>query len=245
MEILRAHEALNIDDDFMTKLNMGERTKLVNLSKLSDVGLDGKLTLCAKLRRNAYLCEPLGEPKNDPVNARDLAAAIFEDSQPQSIEENRVKFCAWQMMNVSKTMDKLYLTSDTAKEMLTEWGSFASYELLMEHPTRENAVTTSDLHYKQCAINKMWRNSVVLGAKAQCCEDLDETQQAGVSKILDSPSSLLVGMGGCGKSYSVSRIVSSVKAAKKEVVCLAPTHKAKYNIASAVPEDVVVTTIQS
>lgn len=246
--LMAAHNRLNVDTDFIPRMTISERQRMIDIATTSECGLSDKMTFCQKLKKNAYLCELLGEPESDPVNGRDLAARIFSDTQPTSIEDSRDKFCAWQMMNIKKNSDKLYLSEDAARYQLSVWGADTAMAMLVPHPSRDQAVTTIDLHCKQIAVNRMWREANVLCASAcadRVLDGLDETQRAGVLKILSTPASLLVGVGGAGKSYSVSKIVSGVQASDVEVVCLAPTHKAKYNIASAVPPDITVTTIQS
>jgi hypothetical protein len=245
--LMAAHRRLNVDTDFIPRMTVAERQRMIDIAGTTECGLTDKMTFCSKLKKNAYLCEPLGEPKTDPVNGRDLAASVFSDTQPSAIEENRDKFCAWQMMNISKNADKLYLSAEAARTQLSSWGAESAVPTLVPHPTRDNAVTTMELHCKQMAVNRMWRHATVLCANPVdgVLEGLDDTQRAGVRKILGTPASLLVGVGGAGKSYSVSKIVAGAMASEVEVVCLAPTHKAKYNIASAVPPDITVTTIQS
>ena len=245
--LMAAHRRLNVDTDFIPRMTVAERQRMIDVAGTSDCGLTDKMTFCSKLKKNAYLCEPLGEPKTDPVNGRDLAASVFSDTQPSATEDNRDKFCAWQMMNISKNADKLYLSAEAARAQLAAWGAHTAVATLVPHPTRDNAVTTMELHCKQMAVNRMWRHATVLCSNPVdgVLEGLDDTQRAGVHKILGTPASLLVGVGGAGKSYSVSKIVAGAMASDVEVVCLAPTHKAKYNIASAVPQDITVTTIQS
>jgi hypothetical protein len=248
--LMAAHRRLNVNTDFISRMTAAERQRMIDLAATSECGLAEKMTFCQKLKRNAYMCESLGEPVSDPVNGRDLAASVFSDTQPSAIESNRDKFCAWQMMNISKNADKLYLSAAAAGSQLAAWGAETAVATLVPHPSRDQAVTTMELHCKQLAVNRMWRDaSVVVGAvgvnTATVLDGLDETQRAGVLKILGTPASLLVGVGGAGKSFSVSKIVAGARASDVEVICLAPTHKAKYNIASAVPADITVTTIQS
>lgn len=245
--LMAAHRRLNVDTDFIPRMSVAERQRLIDLAATSECGLTDRMTFCSKLKKNAYACEPLGEPKSDPVNGRDLAASVFSDTQPSAIEDNRDKFCAWQMMNIAKNAEKLYVSTDAARIQLAAWGAESAVSTLVPHPTRDNAVTTMELHCKQMAVNRMWREASVICPNPAdgVLEGLDDTQRAGVRKILGTPASLLVGVGGAGKSYSVSKIVAGATSADVDVVCLAPTHKAKYNIASAVPADITVTTIQS
>jgi hypothetical protein len=260
--LLAAHRALNVDHGFIPRMTLAERRRMVEVASASPAGLPDAMTFCAALKKNAYLCEPLGEPKTDPVNGRDLAAAVFRDTQPKA--DGRAKFCAWQLMNLKKHADKLYIAEDAAEAQLRSWDAEDAMQLLVQHPKRPRAVTTKELHVKQAAINRLWREARVtaragfggLGGLSGLdglggldgldgLGGLDAAQREGVLKILRTPASLLTGMGGVGKSACVGSMIRALRSAGREVVCLAPTHKAKYNIASCAPDDVTVTTIQS
>ena len=247
LAVIQAHRRLNVDTGFIPQLTDAERQRVVDLAGTVDVGLpDPGLTLCSKMRRSPYLCEPLGEPAGDPVNGRDLAAAVF--AKVSKDPEARAKFCAWQLMHLPKNNDKLYLGEPAARAQLLEWGAADAVSMLVPHGRREAAVTTVDLHCKQMAINRLWRDAAAVvpaGREDGDLGGLDDVQAAGVRKILGAPASLLVGVGGAGKSFCVSKIIACARSRGVEVVCLAPTHKAKFNIASAVPEDTTVATVQS
>ena len=245
--VLAAHRSLNVDPGFISSMTVEERRRVIQMAGVAGAPLAGPMEFCHALRKNAYACETLGEPTHDPINGRDLAAAVFKDTQPKASSSNRAKYCAWQLMNEKKNADKLYITAEAARVQLRAWDSPESVDLMVPHPKRPEAVTTRDLAAKQAAINAMWRDAVVVvrNPAAGCLDGLDDAQREGANKILRSPASLLNGAGGVGKSLTTSKILCAAKASGCEVVCLAPTHKAKYNIAEAVPQDVPVATIQS
>lgn len=244
--VLAAHRSLNVDPGYISSMTSDERRRVIQMARIAGGPLAGPMEFGHALRKNAYACEPLGEPAHDPINGRDLAAAVFKDTQPKGSSQ-RAKYCAWQLMNEKKNADKLYITADAARSQLGAWDSPESVALLVPHPKRAEAVTTKELAAKQVAINAMWRDAVVVARSPDqgCLEGLDALQRDGALKILRSPASLLNGAGGVGKSLTTSKILCAAKSTGCEVICLAPTHKAKYNIAEAVPQDVQVATIQS
>jgi AAA domain/UvrD-like helicase C-terminal domain len=246
--LLAAHRELNVDPGFIPSMSVAERKRVIEIAASVDGPLSDRMEFCHVLRKNAYACEALGEPANDPINGRDLAAAVFKDTQPRTSASDRAKFCAWQLLNLPRNSGKLYLPQETAHAELIGWDAADAIPMLMPHPRRDTAVTTKELHAKQYAISRMWRDAtVVCGSPDMSALDgLDDIQRAGAAKILATPASILTGGGGVGKSFCVKSILRGAQSSPGcEVVCLAPTHKAKYNIAEAVPEDVTVSTIQS
>ena len=241
--VLAAHATLNVDPGFIPRMTPPERARMVAIAGTTDTGLSGTMTFCSKLKKNAFACDELGEPKTDVINGRDLAAAVFQDTQIPSAD--RAKFCAWYLMQTPKNVNKLYLPTDAAHAELRGWDAEDAIPLLVPHPSR-HAVTNRDLHAKQQAINRMWRDAdAICPAPDAPLPGLDAAQQAAVAKVLATPASILRGMGGTGKSFVLSKMIGVLQREGVEVVCLAPTHKAKYNIAAAVPADVTVKTIQS
>jgi len=241
--VLAAHASLNVDPGFIPRMTLAERARMVAIAGTTDTGLSGKMTFCPVLKKNAFTCDDLGEPKTDAVNGRDLAAAVFQDTQVPSAD--RAKYCAWYLMQTPRNVSKLYLPTEAAHAELRGWDAEDAIPLLVPHPSRP-AVTNRELHAKQQAINRMWRDAVAIcPASDDVLPGLDAAQKAAVDKVLATPASLLCGMGGTGKSFVLSKMISVLQRQGVEVVCLAPTHKAKYNIAAAVPAAVTVTTIQS
>jgi len=247
--LIAAHHALNVDTGFISAMSAGDRARMIGLAAHAGAPLAGQMEFCHVLRKNAYSCERLGEPRDDAVNGRDLAAGVFKDTQPRTSASDRAKFCAWQLMNTQENDSKVYVSADVARRTLAEWDARDAERLLVPHSTRAGAVTTRDLAAKQASINALWADSVVVvppeAADAPGLDALDDAQRAGARRVLGSPASLLTGMGGTGKSWVVRHVLAAVQASGAAVVCLAPTHKAKYNISRAVPPEVDVSTIHS
>lgn len=70
-------------------------------------------------------------------------------------------------------------------------------------------------------------------------------QMAAIKNCLTYHVSCLIGGAGTGKSYVTARIIEQLKANDKEVVILAPTHKAKESLQTKLTDGTVVRTIHS
>lgn len=251
-EIVEAHQALNVATDFMPFLSSQEKQNLVGVAKHpASRPLRGTFTLDAALRKNAYRQEIMGEPENDPIRARDIAHTIFRSTQSAAdAGDKREQFCAWAVFQANKHKMKLYVTKEEAGATLDGWGESSICQTLVPHFKRDNAFTCPLLAAKQDAINKLWTGAQSLCKDYRVAEgeniDLDDIQVSALNTVLTSPSSLLCGMGGTGKSTIVIRAAMSVPATEISIVCLAPTHKAKLNISSQLDDtEVPVSTVQS
>ena len=60
--LMAAHRRLNVDTDFIPRMTVAERQRMIDLAATTDCGLADRMTFCQKLKKHAYLCEPLGEP---------------------------------------------------------------------------------------------------------------------------------------------------------------------------------------
>jgi AAA domain/UvrD-like helicase C-terminal domain len=244
-KVIAACNKLNVDRDYVIeKFKDVEKARLVKLAE-THPRFKSKMTFCDAIKAAPYACQKLGEPKSDPVAGRDLAAAVFASGT-----RDRDRFCIWKVMNTKVGYQdhsgKLFVQRASAEKLLCEWGADGAIDLMVAHPKDNEMVTTQKLYDKQISINNFWEEATVIrDLSGSVLDGLDDDQRSAARSILMSGGSVLTAPGGTGKSWTISKIVTALKNAKVQVVCLTPTHKAKHNLLADVPKGTTVSTIQS
>lgn len=256
-EALAACAALNITDDSLSRLSQDERTRLIKVSAARpDLALRFKCPLADSLRVDPYVrAEPLSTPYSpvadayDAVRLRDIANEVFDERKRAKKLTTRAQFCAWNLFRLPHNQQKLFMPAEEAVETLAQWDVLATD--MATHSRKQGIVTSPYLAAMQKAINQLWQE-----AEPLCSEyvseldeqELDAVQYAAARSILTAPATVLCSMGGCGKSFTTQAVVRAVANSGTHIAVLAPTHKARHNVAAGIPEpdeQLVIATLQS
>lgn len=213
----------------------------------------------ARLRKDPYAIHAFedddGATGRDSLELRDWFSATFacapEATRPGSAPP-REAFAAWRVFQERRHSGKIYLPRATVASALAAQGfapGAADAALVSAAPsTGSHLVTHAEFAKMQAAVRACVRGATVVDPSLPSkldLEALDSTQVNFARELAATPFSCLNGRAGTGKTTLVSAVVAASLAAGVHVVCLAPTHRAKGNLANRLPPSVSVATIDA
>ena len=214
-------------------------------------------TNIARLRtRGAYAVSAFVDDESakskDCIDVRDWASRTFE-CQPTSGtgEANpRDYFITWRVFQERQNSRYVYLPLTSIERAVRVSGitMAGANACLVEGPPDSRVVTHAEFSKMQAAIRSFLRNASTLrssSAKQFAEAGLDQHQAQVAKDIVATPFSVLHGGAGTGKSTLIAAVVNSFLSCNMPVLCLAPTHRAKKNLAKRLPAAANVTTIDS
>ena len=211
-----------------------------------------------RLRRDPYAVHAFEDDDSavgrDSLELRDWFAETFrcqpEPSRPPGAAPPRETFAAWRVFQERRNSSKVYLPRAAVRTAMTAAGfppNAADGALVAAH-SGDNLVTHVEYARMQAAVRAFVRGASVLdpklGRKLQLA-DLDDAQREHARGVAATAFSCLNGRAGTGKTTLVSAVVAATIEAGVSVVCLAPTHRAKNNLANRLPASVALATIDA
>jgi len=241
-------------------------------SKMSDSERKSILDAPASARKYAWLAlsPHVARLKNEPYNIH-----VFEDDDIASSRDSlelrdwfsntfkcspstkvpggahpREAFAAWRIFQERKHSSKVYIprSSVTAGMVAMGFAPTAASEALVASPTGDSLVTHIEYARMQRIIRAFVRDaSIVKPGLADSLDlgGLDDAQKKHARGLASTPFSFLNGRAGTGKTTLVSTIVTALIQQSVPVICLAPTHRAKKNLANRLPKSVSLATIDA
>ena len=188
----------------------------------------------------------------DCIDLRDWASRTFvcQPTIGTGDADPRNYFITWRVFHERQNLRYVYLPRTLIERAMRVAGvGMAEAEAcLVEGPPDSRVVTHAEFSKMQAAIRSFLRNASTLQSRS--IKDFESTgldqKQAQVAKgIVETPFSVLHGGAGTGKSTLIAAVVNSFLACGMPVLCLAPTHRAKKNLAKRLPAAANVTTVDS
>ena len=214
-------------------------------------------THAQRLRRDAYAIHAFEDDDvaagRDSLELRDWFATVFKCACAATTLGSappREAFAAWRIFQERKHSNKVYIPRSSVQTGMALMGfpPHAADASLVSAPSGDSLVTHAEYSKMQRTIRAFVRNaSVVRGGLSDKLDlnGLDDAQQKHARGVADTPFSCLNGRAGTGKSTLVSAIVTALLRLDVHVVCLAPTHRAKKNLANRLPPNVHLATIDA
>lgn len=211
----------------------------------------------SRLRRDPYFVHAFEDDDlaagRDSLELRDWFASSFKCAQVpvgQDPAFPRAAFAAWRVFQDRKNANKVYVPKSVVDSALAAWGFAAGSAdgALVASPSNANLVTHLEYSKMQRTIRAFLKGARTLQprvARELDLSSLDATQAEYARGIAAAPFSCLNGRAGTGKTRLVSAIVSALTSKKLPVICLAPTHRAKKNLANRLPENVALSTVDA
>lgn len=212
----------------------------------------------ARLRGDPYQIHVFEDDESaaakDSLELRDWFARTFLCSPTSAVKDGeaspRETFAVWRIYQERKHSNKVYIPRSAVYQSMALMGfvPHAADPVLVDSPSSRAMVTHLEYSKMQRIIRTFVRGADLVkpGLSERISpQGLDQMQTQHARKIAASPFSCLNGRAGTGKTTLVSAIVKALLDAKVSVVCLAPTHRAKKNLAKRLPEDVCLSTIDS
>jgi len=188
----------------------------------------------------------------DNLDLRDWVARTFacQPTAGTGDADPRDYFIVWRVFHERNHMRYVYLPESSVERAARTAGITQSRfkACVAEGPPDSRVVTHIEFTKMQAAIRAFLRNACVLRDRAlppSALLGLDEHQRAVAAGIVGTPFSVLHGGAGTGKSTLIAAVVASFLSMKTPVLCLAPTHRAKKNLAKRLPSAANVSTIDS
>lgn len=187
----------------------------------------------------------------DSVELRDWVRKVFRyTTQTDDISDPRAYLVAWYVFQTKPFTRCVYIPKKDLHDRMVAQGypDGPPDDAIEDSLTQPGYVTHTEFSKMQRNIRAMVKNSTALYpslAGQLDLEGLDDVQKNTADGIVTTPFSCLQGGAGTGKSTLVAAIVAAVLDQGIQVVCLAPTHRAKKNLISRLPKGTVVSTIDS
>lgn len=210
----------------------------------------------SRLRRNAYAVHAFEDDDvaagRDGLELRDWFARTFACATPAHVPGQatpRAAFAAWRVFQERVNARFVYIAKARVHKgmQLAGFGALDGDGALVDG-AHNGSVTHMEYAKMQSAIRAFVRSAVVLKPDLATTMDtgfLDNVQGQHTRTIVSSPFSALCGGAGVGKTAIVAVVVAAFKRAGVRVLCLAPTHKAKRNLAERLPDSVEVSTVDA
>lgn len=211
----------------------------------------------SRLRKGAYSVTAFADDDasraRDSLELRDWAARNLA-CQPTTATgraQPRNYFIVWRVFQEKRHARHIYLPATTVIRSAQSMGVCDTDEVakcVLRGPPDSGVVTHTEYGKMQASIRNFLKNASVIDpacARNIARGPLDEHQMDTARKIMDTPFSVLHGGAGTGKSTLIAAIVNAFIAKRVPVVCLAPTHRAKKNLAKRLPPSTNVVTVDS
>lgn len=213
----------------------------------------------ARLRsKGAYSVSAFAEDDaakaKDCVELRDWVAKTFECSPTVGTgdADPRDYFVTWRIFHERANQRLVYLPTTVIERSLRSSGISAAraHACLSDGPQGSGVATHVEFVKMQAAVRSFVRNAVSLETASDPSAALREAgldaHQISVARgIIATPFSVLHGGAGTGKSTLIAAIVRYFVRQRTPVLCLAPTHRAKKNLAKRIPREAEVATVDS
>jgi exodeoxyribonuclease V alpha subunit len=188
----------------------------------------------------------------DNIELRDWVSRTFV-CQPTSgtgDADPRDYFITWRIFHERQNLRYIYLPRSTIEQAVrvAGIGMTGAQMCLVDGPTDTRVVTHAEFAKMQASIRNFLRNATTLQnrpVKDFGVAGLDQHQSQVAKGIVATPFSVLHGGAGTGKSTLIAAVVNSFLTSGMPVLCLAPTHRAKKNLAKRLPSAANVTTVDS
>ena len=214
-------------------------------------------TNVARLRsKGAYAISAFSDDESakakDSVDLRDWVSRTFicQPTNGTGDADPRDYFVTWRIFHERQNLRYIYLPSTTVERAVRVSGISAAgaQACLVDGPPDSRVVTHAEFSKMQAAIRSFLRNASTLQSRS--VKDFEsaglDQKQAQVAKgIVATPFSVLHGGAGTGKSTLIAAVVQSFLSSGMPVLCLAPTHRAKKNLAKRLPAAANVMTVDS
>ena len=187
----------------------------------------------------------------DCLDVRDWVAKTFacETTTGTGEASPRDYFITWRIFQERQFSRYVYLPRFAVERGARAAGITvaAAAKTLVTGPPDRDVVTHAEYAKMQASIRSFLRNAVALSPSAtdRMNLKLDGHQTTVAKGIVLDPFSVLHGGAGTGKSTLIAEVVQTFLNAQLPVLCLAPTHRAKKNLAARLPKEADVTTIDS
>lgn len=190
----------------------------------------------------------------DSLDLRDWFARTFEctisSATLPAATPPRESFAAWRIFQERRHASKVYVPRSSVHAGLVAAGfqPKAADGALVSAPSGDALVTHVEYARMQNAIRAFVRDASLVRpglADALDLSGLDDAQKSHARGVASAPFSCLNGRAGTGKTTLVAAIVSASIKAGISVVCLAPTHRAKKNLANRLPANASLATIDA
>lgn len=211
-----------------------------------------------RLRRDPYYVHAFEDDDcaagRDSLELRDWFASTFKCSPNPTLAPGtappRESFAAWRVFQERKHSNKVYVPKSSVRSGMTAMGFAPSSadDALVAAPTGDSMVTHREYAKMQRVIRAFVRNASLVRPNLADTLDLlglDDAQKEHARGLASTPFACLNGRAGTGKTTLVSTIVSALVRQNVPVICLAPTHRAKKNLAVRLPKNVTLATIDA
>jgi tRNA A37 threonylcarbamoyladenosine biosynthesis protein TsaE len=211
-----------------------------------------------RLRRDPYYVHAFEDDEfasgRDSLELRDWFASTFKCSPTPVLSPGtappRESFAAWRVFQERKHSSKVYIPKSSIRSGMTAMGfaPAAADDALVAAPNGDSLVTHREYSKMQRVIRAFVRDATLVRPNLASTLDLsglDDTQQKHARGLASAPFACLNGRAGTGKTTLVSTIVSALVQQNVPVICLAPTHRAKKNLAVRLPKNVTLATIDA
>lgn len=253
-----AHKSARVVDAFLKKTQACERTRMASDPSTRDHGWLAMSAQFERLRSTPYM--PLAlvdddrEYARDSLGARDWFARTFRCTDTSA--SSRAGFVTWRVFFEKKNSRFVYMPtkailSAAARADVRESDAMPYLkELTSANGTATGTSTHSEFAKMQSSIRVWCRGARVVCAGAAAAIDagdhvMDAQQTRCAKGILTTGISFLTGGAGTGKTTVVASIAKCLVSSGARVVCLAPTHRAKKNLAKRMPRNVPVCTVDA
>ena len=246
-------------DKALTSISDGERQAILQEPDMA--GRFGWLVTSphfSRMRKDPYAVSVFTDDDSaasrDCVELRDWFAKTFSCESPQlpgTAASPRNHFIAWRIFQSKNNSRHIYLARTLVERDLAAAGvrdMADAFKSLVDSPKGAELVTHAEYSKMQASIRNWVRGASSVAEAALGRLDVSglDTHQAGVAKdIVTLPFSILTGGAGTGKSTLIAAIVKALLAARTTLICLAPTHRAKKNLAKRLPASANVATVDS
>ena len=210
-----------------------------------------------RLRTNAYSISVFDDDDiacaKDSLDLRGWVSNTFNCSTPALLPGStapRETFACWRVFKERQHAKFIYLPRKVIRAGMAASGfpPHAGDGALVSASSNDSLATHTELARMQSAIRACVRNADVIDPSLS--EDMDtgflDKVQVDITKnIVASPFSALTGGAGTGKTALIAVIVAAFLRCGVPVLCLAPTHRAKKNLAKRLPGAAHVCTVDS
>ena len=209
-----------------------------------------------RLRSDAYAVHAFADDDSakgrDSTELRDWVSSTFRCDQMMHVNcaPPRETFIAWRIFQERAYAKKVYIPRSAVGSGMRAAGlpPTSADASLVDSPTGSDNVTHVEYAKYQGSVRSFVRNASVVNSnvvKVMDLSGLDAVQTHIARGIVTSPFTVLTGGAGTGKSTLISVVVRACLEMKLPVVCLAPTHRAKKNLAKRLPSRAEVATVDA
>jgi hypothetical protein len=209
-----------------------------------------------RLRVDAYAVHAFADDDTakgkDSTELRDWVSNTFRCEQPVLVNSAppRESFVAWRIFQERTHAKKVYIARSVVGSGMRAAGlpPNAADASLVSSPTSPDLATHVEIAKYQASVRAFVKNASVVNTRVVATMDLsslDAVQKRIAQGIVTSPFSVLTGGAGTGKSTLISVVVRAYLEMKLPIVCLAPTHRAKKNLAKRLPPRAEVATVDA